>query len=399
MTDLGARAPDAGRPTRGSLLYDPKIRGLVFQALAVIGVLWLGYEVVTNTIANMQRLNIASGFGFLDNKAGFAIVQTLIPYNESSTYGRVFIVGLLNTLLVAAIGIVIATVLGFAIGIARLSSNWLISAIATVYIEVIRNLPLLLQIFFWYFAVLATLPSPRQSTELWFHSFLNNRGLFMPRPEFGPGSWLMFAGLLVAVVATIAVSRWARKRQEATGAQFPSGRVGLGLIVGLPLLGFLAAGMPISFDYPELKGFNFAGGIKVIPELGALLAALSTYTAAFIAENVRAGILSVSSGQTEAAYSLGLRRGATLRLVVIPQAMRVIIPPLTSQYLNLTKNSSLAVAIAYPDLVAVFAGTVLNQTGQAVEVLAMTMAVYLTLSILTALLMNWYNARKALVER
>jgi general L-amino acid transport system permease protein len=301
-------------------------------------------------------------------------------------------------LLVAFIGIILATILGFIIGIARLSPNWVISRIAYVYIEIVRNIPLLLQIFFWYFAVLRAVPNPRNSIELPGDIFVNNRGVFAPRPIFESGSGLAGIALLVAIAAIFFIKQWAHKRQEATGEQFPVFWTAVGLIIGLPLLGLIVTGFPIGVDYPALKGFNFVGGIKVTPEFMSLLLALSIYTASFIAEIVRAGILAVSHGQTEASHALGLRQGPTLRLVIIPQAMRVIIPPLTSQYLNLTKNSSLAVAIAYPDLVSV-GGTILNQTGQAIEIIGIWMVVYLSLSLLTSAFMNWYNQRMALVER
>jgi general L-amino acid transport system permease protein len=308
------------------------------------------------------------------------------------------VVGLLNTIMVSVLGIIAATILGFILGIARLSDNWIVSRIAAVYIETFRNIPLLLQMFFWYFAVLRTLPSPRQSIEF-LGSYLNIRGLSMPAPVPEEGFSLVVIVFFVGIVAAWLVSRWAHKRQDATGQTFPVFWTGVGLIIGLPLLTFFVAGMPVGLDHPELKGFNFRGGMTLIPELVALWLALSIYTAAFIAETVRAGILAVPHGQIEAASALGLPKVRTLRLIIIPQAMRVIIPPLTSQYLNLTKNSSLATAIGYPDLVAVFAGTTLNQTGQAIEVIMMTMAVYLTLSIVTSVFMNWYNKRMALVER
>ena len=306
--------------------------------------------------------------------------------------------GLLNTLLVAVIGIILATILGFVMGVARLSNNWVVSKLATMYIEIVRNIPLLLQLFFWYFAVLRNLPNPKQSSSLFDMFFLNNRGLFMPKPIFEEGSGLILAGLILGVLGAVGVSIWAKKRQIATGKRFPAFWTGLGLIILLPVIGYFIAGMPVSYDYAALKGFNYKGGMKVIPEFVGLTLALTIYTGAFIAEIVRAGILAVNHGQTEAAHALGLRNGPTLRLVIIPQAMRVIIPPLTSQYLNLTKNSSLAVAIAYPDIVSV-GGTVLNQTGQAIEVIAIWMIVYLSISLITSLLMNWYNRSIALVER
>ena len=387
------------KPPRVALYNDPKVRGLFYQIVLFVVVLWLGYEFITNARDNLRAAKIATGFGFLDNTAGFSINQTLIEYNEADTYGRVFIVGLLNTLLVAVIGIVLATILGFVIGIARLSSNWLIQRLAGAYVELIRNLPLLFQILFWYLAVLGALPGPRQSLSIFNEVFINNRGMFVPRPLFGDGSGLVVATFLIASVAAVALRIWARRRQVLTGRQFPLLWASLGLVVGSTCVALLATGFPISFERPALRGLNFAGGVRLFPEFVALLIALVSYTAAFIAEIVRAGLLAVPRGQTEAAYSVGLRPGPTLRLIVIPQALRVIIPPLTSQYLNLTKNSSLAVGIGYPDLVAVFAGTTLNQTGQAIEIIAITMAVYLVLSLLTSLLMNWYNARVRLVER
>jgi len=391
-------AADA-RPARAAFYNDPKVRGIFYQLVLFVVVLWLGYEFVINARDNLRAAKIATGLGFLDNTAGFSINQTLIPYTESDTYGRVFVIGLLNTLLVAAIGIVLATVLGFIVGISRLSPNWLLQRLAGAYVELIRNLPLLFQILFWYLAVLGALPGPRQSISLLGEVFINNRGMIIPRPVFAEGSGIVLAAFALAVVASIGLRVWARRRQEATGQQFPVLRTSLALVVGATFVALVATGFPITFEKPELRGFNFAGGLRVIPEFVALLIALVTYTAAFIAEIVRAGILAVSRGQTEAAYSLGLRPGQALRLVIVPQALRVIIPPLTSQYLNLTKNSSLAVAIGYPDLFAVFAGTTLNQTGQAIEIIAITMAVYLTISLVTSLAMNLYNARVRLVER
>ncbi len=383
---------------RASVFYDPKIRGIFFQLLLIAAVLFFGYSIISNTIVNLERQNIASGFAFLDTTAGFSIIQTLIEYSEESSYGTGLIVGFLNTLLIAFIGVILATILGFILGIARLSPNWVISRIAYVYIEIVRNIPLLLQIFFWYFAVLRAVPSPKNSVELPFDIFLNNRGFVTPRILFESGSGFAGIALLIAIAGIFFIRGWARKRQEATGEQFPVFWTAVGLIIGLPLIALAATGFPLGVDYPELKGFNFVGGMKITPEFMSLLLALSIYTASFIAEIVRAGILAVSHGQTEASHALGLRNGQTLRLVVIPQAMRVIIPPLTSQYLNLTKNSSLAVAIAYPDLVSV-GGTILNQTGQAIEIIGIWMVVYLSLSLLTSAFMNWYNQRMALVER
>ncbi len=386
-------------PSKPAPWNDPRVRAIVYQILTLALVVGFFAYIVNNTLDNLARQGIASGFGFLEKPAGFGIQLTLVEYTELSPNSQVFWVGLLNTLLVAALGIVLSTFLGFVIGLARLSTNWLVARLATVYIEVVRNVPLLLQILFWYIAVLQTLPLPKESLVFGDLFFLNNRGFYSPKPIYGEGSGLVLLALLVAIVAVFVIARWAKRRREATGQQFHTFYVGLGVLIGLPLLAFVAAGMPVTFEHPEMGRFKLQGGLVILPELVALATALTIYTASFIAEIVRAGILSVSKGQIEAAHALGLRPQPTLRLVVIPQAMRVIIPPLTSQYLNLTKNSSLAVAIGYPDLVNVFSGTVLNQTGQAVEVIAITMAVYLGLSLLISLFMNWYNKRIALVER
>ena len=393
-------APDhrIRRPLR-AIVNDPKARALFYQAALLALLLWLGYEFALNAKTNLQAQKIATGFDFLDNTAGFGVNQSLIDYRESDSYGRVFIVGLLNTLLVAAIGIVLATAIGFMVGVARLSRNWLLAKLAGAYVELLRNLPLLFQILFWYLAVLGTLPPPRQAASIFGEVYISNRGIVLPKPVFGDGSAAIFVALALGVAVTVAIKIWARRRQDATGRKFPLGFAALALVVGLPLLATIAAGFPVEFERPRLRGFNFVGGITMIPEFAALLIALSTYTAAFIAEIVRAGIQAVARGQSEAALALGLRPGWVLRLVVIPQAMRVIVPPLTSQYLNLTKNSSLAVGIGYPDLFAVFAGTTLNQTGQAIEILAITMAVYLAISLITSALMNWYNRSVQVRER
>ncbi|MEN8200335.1 MAG: amino acid ABC transporter permease [Thermodesulfobacteriota bacterium] len=374
-------------------------RALFFQVLLVALVAAAFWFIGSNTLANLEKRGIATGFGFLSMKSGFGILQSLIPFSEADSFGRTFIVGLLNTVLVSALGVVFATMIGFTMGVARLSSNWLISKIAAVYIETFRNIPLLLQIFFWYFAVLRALPSPRQSWSAADLAFLNIRGIYLPKPLFGDGFSVVVWTFVLGVIATFIGKRWANKRQELTGKQFNMLPVGFGLTMVLPLIVFFIMGSPLSWDIPALKGFNFRGGMTIIPELSALLIALSVYTAAFIAEAVRSGILAVNPGQTEAASALGLHRRKVLRLVVIPQALRVIIPQLTSQYLNLVKNSSLATAIGYPDLVAVFAGTTLNQTGQAIEIIGMTMAVYLTISLTISSFMNWYNKKSMLVER
>ncbi|MBN9241491.1 MAG: amino acid ABC transporter permease [Mesorhizobium sp.] len=385
-------------PARASLLYDPRVRGIVFQVvlvvLLVLGVWWI----VDNTIENLSRSHIATGFGFLKGRAGFDISNHLIDYSSDSSYGRALVVGMLNTAIVAIAGIVSATVIGFLVGIGRLSNNWLIRKLATVYIEVFRNIPPLLVILFWYQGVLALLPNVRDSVGLPFGSFLNNRGFYFPRFVWGDRAWLVVAGLAAGLVLSWYVARRARARQMATGQQFPVFLTSVALIVGMPLLGFALAGFPLSIEFPQKGTFNLTGGVNVKPEFLSLYLALSFYTAAFIAEIVRAGIVGVPKGQTEAYSALGLRSGQGLRLVVIPQAMRIIIPPLTSQYLNLTKNSSLAVAIGYPDLYAV-GGTILNQTGQAIEVVVIFMVVYLGISIVTSLFMNWFNTKMALKER
>ena len=386
-------------PVKPPFWNNPQTRAIAFQVIALVVTVAFGWSIFENTQANLRRLGIASGFDFLSSPAGFDIIQTLIPYSPTSSYGRVFWVGLLNTLLVSALGVVLATLLGFVIGIARLSKNWLISRLALVYIETFRNIPLLLQIFFWYFAVLRAVPAPRQSLSLGDVIFLNIRGLYLPAPQFQPGIGWVIAAFGGAVAASWLLVRWARSRQLATGQQFPALSVSLALLFGLPLVTFWLAGSPLEWQIPKLGGFNFQGGWVVIPEMASLLLALTIYTAAFIAEIVRAGIQAVSHGQTEASFSLGLNSGMTLRLIILPQALRVIIPPLTNQYLNLTKNSSLAAAIGYPDLVSAFAGTTLNQTGQAIECIAITMTVYLTISLLISLAMNQYNRRVALVER
>ena len=380
-------------------LYRPEVRQAIYQVLLLAAVVYAAYWVVNNVAENLRRQNVASGFDFLGRTAGFDVSQSLIEYSNASSYGRAFWVGLLNTLLVAVLGIVAATVIGFVVGISRLSSNWLVARLATAYVEIVRNLPLLLQLFFWYFAVLKTLPGPRQSHVLPGGAFLNVRGLYLPAPVPQPGFGAVAIALGVGLLLAIGLWVWSRRRQQMTGQIFPVLWPSLLIIVALPLVAYFAAGSPLNLNYPELRGFNFQGGIALQPELMALLLGLSIYTASFIAEIVRAGILGVPRGQTEAAQALGLSNGQRLRLVVIPQALRIIIPPLTSQYLNLTKNSSLAVAIGYPDFVSVFTGTVLNQTGQAVEVILMTMGVFLTLSLATSLFMNWFNSRIALVER
>ena len=383
---------------RVSIWNDPRLRGIFFQVLLVAVLAFLAWEIVQNTIANLQRLNKDLGYGFLSKTAGFDIIQQLVPYSSSSNYGMALYVGFLNTILISVLGIIGATVIGFVMGIMRLSKNWLAARIATVYIDFFRNIPLLLQIFIWYKFVIQFLPDQKVAPNPLGLFFISNRGLMLPRPEFGDMAWLGGLGFLAAIVVSYLVRRWARIRQAATGQPYPVFLTSLALLVLLPLLGLALAGFPLSWDIPHKTVFNFSGGYTVIPELIAMFLALSIYTGTFIAEAVRAGVQSVSHGQTEASHALGLRNASTLRLVVVPQAMRVVSPPLASTYLSLTKNSSLAVAIGYPDLVAT-GGTVLNQTGKAIEIVSMWMFVYLSLSLFTSLLMNWFNARMKLVER
>jgi general L-amino acid transport system permease protein len=386
------------RPAGSSLWRNPTIRGIIFQVLFVTVVLALVAFLVHNTVINLRRQNIASGFGFLNREAAFGIGESLIAYSPADTYARAFLVGLLNTLYVAGLGIVLATILGTVMGIARLSRNWLISKLAQIYVESFRNIPLLLQLFFWWGLLRESAPPPRQAWQPLPDVFVSNRGIAFAVPSPDPAYGWMAVAFCVGVVAAIAISRWARRRQARTGDQFPTGSVGAGLVIGLTLAIFLACGAPHALDRPEMKGFNFTGGHSVSPEFAALLIGLVVYTGTFIAEIVRAGILAVSSGQSEAAMALGLKPGQRMRLIVLPQALRVIVPPMTSQYLSLTKNSSLAVAIGYPDLVSI-ANTTINQTGQAVEGIAMIMAVYLTISLIISALMNFYNRAVALVER
>ena len=367
--------------------------GLALQIAFVIVLVWIGYEIVANARANLATQRITSGFDFLGRTAGFDVSQSLIPYSGSDTYTRVFLVGLLNTLLVSAIGVFFATIIGFIVALGRLSPNWLLSRISGGYVELIRNLPLLFQILFWYLAVLAALPGPRQSISLFGSFFLNSRGLIIPKPIGEAGLQPFLLAIVVAAVASLVLRRYAHRQLFEKGRSIRISPYVIGMLIGLPALAALIFGAPLSFEVPVLRGFNFAGGSGVIPEFVALTVALSTYTGAFIAEIVRAGILSVHTGQMEAGASLGLSRGQTLRLIVVPQALRVILPPLTNQYLNLTKNSSLAAAIGYPDLVSVFAGTTLSQTGQAIEIIAITMGVYLTISLVTSAIMSFYGWR------
>jgi general L-amino acid transport system permease protein len=367
--------------------------GLAVQIAFVIVLAWIAYEIIVNARANLETQHIASGFGFLWNTAGFDVSVNLIPYSNSDAYIRVFLVGLFNTILVSVVGIFFATILGFIVALGRLSLNWLMARVAGTYVEIVRNLPLLFQMLFWYLAVLAVLPAPRQSISPFAGFFLNNRGMIVPTPLPQPGLDYFALAVLLAIIGSLALNRYARRELYQRGRAIRVWPYVLALFVGLPALTVLVFGAPLSFDWPVLKGFNFVGGSRMVPEFVALTLSLTIYTAAFIAEIVRAGILAVHRGQMEAGLSLGLSRGRVLRLIVVPQALRVILPPLTNQYLNLTKNSSLAVAIGYPDLVSVFAGTTLSQTGQAIEIIATTMGVYLLLSLITSAIMSFYGWR------
>lgn len=388
-------------PTDGQgFLNNPQHRAIFFQVIALVAVIFCAFYFANNMSENIESRGITTGFSFLDNTAGFGISQTLIDYDDgTSTFLDVFIIGLLNTLLVSVLGIIFASIIGLLLGVARLSSNFLMSKLALVYIETFRNIPILLQILFWYNVVLAALPSPRQSITYFDSVFLNNRGLLLPEPILENGSGAVIIAFVLAIAAVIYLVRWSRKRHDDTGQEFPILKVSIALLILAPTLVYFVAGQPITAEYPVLKGFNFNGGITIIPELLALLFALSIYTATYIAEAVRAGIESVPKGQKEAAKSLGLKDYVILTKVVLPQALRVIIPPVINQFLNLTKNSSLATAIGYPELVTLFSGTTLNQVGQAIEIILMTMAVYLTISILISLLLNWVNAKMAIKGR
>ncbi len=393
----------ADRPEQSFRISDlwanERSRSIVIQIITLIVLLFSVSWIVNNTIQNLNDLGIETGYGFLWDPASYDINQHLIDYSSRSPHARAALVGLLNTGLVALTGIAFATLLGFTVGILRLSHNWLIAKLMTVYIEFTRNVPVLLHILLWYGIVVHSLPHPRDASEPMSGFFLSNRGFYIPRPIFEDGSWLIFACLAAAIAFAIWFTIRARRVQEETGKIYPVAWINLALIVGLPVIAYFATGAPINVDWPELKGFNFVGGVSVKPEFFALWFALSIYTGAFIAEIVRSGIISVSHGQTEAAYALGLKPKWTMRLVILPQALRVIIPPLISQYLNLTKNSSLAIAVGYMDLTATIGRISLNQTGRALECMSIVLSVYLMISLLISAFMNWYNKRISLVER
>jgi general L-amino acid transport system permease protein len=389
------RPNDARQETSVAWWNDRRVRAVLYQIIVLGGVLLIAAYLISNTLNNLESRNIATGFGFLGREAGFGVSESIIPYSPANTYFYVLIVGLLNTLKVSVVGVILATILGTIVGVARLSRNWLVSKFATLYVEGLRNIPVLLQLFFWYALITEALPSPRQALNPLPGVFLSARGLKLPEPVWGTTHLLMLLAFVVGIAAAWGVGRWTRVRRESTGQLFPSVQVGAALIIGLPIAVWVLGGAPTAMIIPELRGFNFSGGLTVTPEFTALLVGLVLYTGTYIAEIVRGGILSVSHGQTEAGLALGLSRGMVMRLILLPQALRVIIPPMTSQYLNLTKNSSLAVAIGFPDLVST-ANTGINQTGQAVEGIAIIMAVYLSVSLSISTFMNWYNQRIAL---
>ncbi|MEO1651206.1 MAG: ABC transporter permease subunit [Pseudomonadota bacterium] len=407
MADSAISSVSQARPKRQWSFYDKEVQGVIWQVVILGLVFGIGYWLYANMIFNLEKRNIQTGFEFLDREAGFAIGETLVAYSPSSSYFRAFLVGLLNTLLVSAIGIVLATVLGVFIGIASLSKNWLVRQLTGVYIHVLRNIPVLLQLIFWWLFLLndrfTQSASPRSNEggtveSLFGTLYITNSGVFYPAPtdwRFWPA---IFGGLAVALIAGWAAGQMSKRKQAETGQTLPVGLITVGLAIALPIVGWLMIGAPWSWDVPAANRFRLSGGANLSPEFLALLLGLAVYTSAFIAQIVRAGILAVPKGQTEAARAIGLKEGVIMRQVILPQALRVIIPPTTSQYLNLTKNSSLAVAIGYPDLVNI-GNTTLNQTGQAPEAILIMMLVYLTLSLLTSLFMNIYNASIQLVER
>jgi general L-amino acid transport system permease protein len=402
MTDI---AESRRRNTESATPWwrDERWRGLVAQVVTVLVIGLVLFFLINNMIVNREAQGRPFSYDFMNNIAGFPVAMSLIPLDLNSTITRVMVAGILNTMLAGVVSILLATIIGFIVGVARLSHNYLIAKLATAYIEIFRNIPLLVQLSFWYFGVLKLMPQQKDSISLFQGAFLNVRGLYVPKPILQGSFTAVIVAFALGIVATVAIRRWALRRQAATGERFPILLSGLGLIIGLPVLIWLVIaaliGAPLAWDYPVLQGFNFQGGIVVLPEFNALVIGLSVYTAAYIAEIVRGGIQAVSHGQTEAALALGLKRSWTLRLVIVPQSLRIIVPPLTSQYLNIIKNSTLAVFVGYPDFVSLFTGTILNQTGREVEVMAVTMVFYLVISLLISSFMNWYNKHIALVER
>jgi general L-amino acid transport system permease protein len=403
MATAQSQAAASGAPANSNTLLrlwnDKEARSVIFQILTVLGVFaFLGF-IGTNAVANLERVGKTFSFDFLSFPASYDINQHLIAYTSQSTHFRAGLVGLLNTLLVAVSGVILASILGFIFGVLRLSKNWLINRIVYVFIEFTRNVPVLLHILLIHGIIVHSLPQPRQAISLGDEIFFSNRGFFVPRPIFHEAFWFTVAALVIAIVGIVLFRGWAKKKQEETGKIYPIFWIGLGAIVGLPLITFLATGSPIDWEVPKMGRFNLRGGLVMLPEFLALWLALSLYTSAFIAEIVRAGILAVSHGQWEAAMALGVRRSRILNLIIIPQALRVIVPPLTSQYLNLTKNSSLAIAIGYMDIVATLGGISLMQTGKEMETMMIVLSIYLVISLLISAFMNWYNKRIKLVER
>ncbi len=379
-----------------SALGNSTARNWFWQAALIVTIVAAAWFFAHNAVVNLTQRNMTSGFDFLWRTAGFDIEQSPIAWTPTDSYGRALLVGLCNTLLAAVVSIVLATILGFIIAMMRLSPNWLLRTSAGAYIEVLRNTPAILQVIFWYFAVLAPLPSPRNSFNLGGVLFLNVRGLFLPKPVFSDAGPALLISAVVAVLGLIVILRM-RRALILGPAQTVLASVGT--VIGVPAIVFLAAGVSLHWDIPALRGFNFAGGLRLFPEFTALVLGLSVYASSFIAEIIRAGVTSVGRGPIEAARSLGLRKTHILFFITMPLAMRVIVPPLTSQYLRLVKNTSLAVVIGFPEVVQIFAGSVLNQSGQAIEVMGITMLIYLTISLCISLFMNWYNRRVVLVER
>ena len=380
-------------------LRNKKVRGIVFQILTILGLVAFLWYIGSNTMTNIEQRGIKSGFAFMESTAGFEIDESPIQFSSTDTHGRVFLVGLTNTLIITFVGIILSTILGLIIGILRLSNNWLIKKIAAAYIDIFRNIPILLQILFWYNLAIQLLPSPKGSIEFFDSIFMNNRGLYLPVADINMTTILVISSILIAILASIFLNIWANRRQEETGESFPVLLTALGLLIVLPVIAYFIGGANFNFDYPELKGFNYQGGKVISPEFLALTFALVIYTATFIAEAVRSGIEAVGKGQKEAAASIGLSSYQALKLVVLPQAIRIAIPPVINQYLNLAKNSSLAAAVGYPELVTVFAGISLNQTGQAIEILAITMLVYLVISLAVSAILNWFNHKMKIKER
>ncbi|WP_250656363.1 amino acid ABC transporter permease [Alkalimarinus coralli] len=377
---------------------NPKYRGWIYQTALFVFLIGFFYSIISNTLDNMSAQGIKSGFSFLNTSAGFDVLMSLIPYETTDSYSQLFIIGILNTILVSAIGIIFSTILGFIFGIAYFSHNWLIKQIAIVYVEIFRNIPVILQVIFWY-TVFNALPIARESLSLGDAIFLNVTGLYFPMLVGDSGSEFVYGAIVIAIIAVFVIKRWAKKRQDLTGEQFPVLWTSLGILFGLPLLVLLVTGIPFHLDYPALRGFNFRGGVSVIPELISLAIALSVYTGAFIAEAVRAGIQSVPKGQTEAARSIGLKESKIMSLIIVPQSMRVITPMLNSEYQSLVKNTTIATAIGYPELFTVFAGSALNQVGQAIEIMFMTLAIYFIINMVISVIMNHFNKRTELSSR